>query len=164
MSPKTRATRPCAAPCFKIELEPSRLAGAAGVAWLLLACGGILGAAGLPLALRLAACLLLLIGSCRALAPFVWLWGTRAVRVLEGSARGELYVHTGKCGRRLPAIPAPGCQRVTGWLWILRFETPDGCLAVLIDASIQDPVAIRRLSRRLGWRSGRALLPSGPKV
>jgi hypothetical protein len=164
MSRKTPATRPCAAPCFKIELAPSRLAGAAGVAWLLLACSGILGAVGLPLALRLAASLVVLIASYRALARFVWLRGTGAVRTLEGTARGELFVHLGECGRRLPAIPASGCQRVAAWLWILRFQTPDGCLAVLIDASIQDPVAIRRLARRLGWRSGRALLPSGPKV
>src|SRR5687767_10792678 len=121
MSRKTRVTLPCAAPCSRLELKPSRLAGAVGVTWLLMASGAVMGAAALPWPVRLGVGMVVLIGSCSALARFVGLRGAKAIRAVEWSPGNEIYVHIGNPGRRLPAIPVSNGQRLGTRLWIVRF-------------------------------------------
>jgi hypothetical protein len=95
----------------------------------------------------------------RVVRRFVLLCGPGSLRAVEWNARGDLLVQTGS-GHRLAAVPARGCRQYGIGLWILRFDTTSGAVSALLDTGLQDPVAMRRLSRRLGWgAAGHSGLP-----
>lgn len=153
MSRKTRARRRSAAPsCNRIEFVPSRRAAAAWLCWLSLAFI-LIWSADLPAVLRAVLCLPLAV-ALATLRRFVFLNGARAVRALKWSAEGKYFVRLGGSPRWLPATPAR-CFRYGPGLWILNFVTPVGIRGLLVDSALQEPRALRRLSRGLDWGSGR---------
>jgi hypothetical protein len=156
MSRKTRARRRSAAPsCDQIEFIPSRRAAAAWLCWLSLALI-LVWNTDLATVLRLALCLPLA-GALPTLRRFVFLRGPRAVRALKWTADGNYFARLGGSPRWLPATPER-CRRYGPGLWILNFETPVGICGLLVDSALQEPRALRRLSRGLDWgsRSDRA--------
>ena len=153
MSRKTRARRRSAAPsCNRIEFVPSRRVAAAWLCWLNLALI-LVWSADLPAALRLALCLPLAVAPA-TLRRFVFLRGSRAVRALKWSADGNYFVRLGSSLRWLPATPQR-CFRYGPGLWILNLVTPVGIRGLLVDSAVQEPRALRRLSRGLDWGSRR---------
>lgn len=89
-----------------------------------------------------------------ALRRFVWLRGSRALRALEWPANeGEYQVLLGPSGRRLAAFP-DDCRQYGLQFWMLRFQTAEGAVQILVDARYQDAQALRRLGRRLFVDSG----------
>jgi hypothetical protein len=151
-------------PCGRLELAPSRAWAIGWTAWLLLAVSAILAAAALPWAIRITLSAALILHAWFWLRRTVWLRGVRALRAVEWSAGPLFVVEAGERARRLTAIPAPGCQRYGARLWILRFDTPEGRLGAVVDASMLEPRASRRLARHLALYRRGELLPSRPKV
>jgi hypothetical protein len=141
---------------------PSRLVNAIWLAWLAAAVA-LVGQAALPAPWQLAIIAAVLAITVIPIRRQVFLRGDRAVRALEWSAAepGSYYVRLGPSARRLTASPG-ACQRYGPYLWVLRFETSEGLVQLLIDARRQDPRATRRLACRLfgtranPGRSGRA--------
>ena len=130
----------------------------------MLAVSAILAAAALPWAIRFSLSAALILHGWFWLRRTVWLRGLRALRAVEWSAGPLFVVEAGEPARRLTAIPAPGCQRCGAHLWILRFDTPEGRLGAVVDASKLEPIASRRLARLLALCRRGELLPSRPKV
>lgn len=161
-SPKTRATRRCAArSCGQIEVIPSRRLAAAWLAWLgacvAVLSGGVEGGA----VARALLGLVLIAGNLAAIRGAVLLRGARAVRMLEWDETGEFRLRSeGDTGSRPAQLRSVSFRLGIAFL-VLWFATPDGYRVVLIDGGRQDPVAFRRLTRRL---SRGMLLPSRPKV
>jgi hypothetical protein len=150
MSPLTLARRPCAAPCDRLELAPSRRAALAFRSWAVLATTALAGASLPPWPIRILGGLLLILTTGRAVVRFVSLRGPRSLQAIEWGAGPGFLVRLGD-GRRLPAIAARGCRRYGIGLWVLRFDTISGPVAAVIDTRRQEPRSLRRLSRRLGW-------------
>ena len=150
MSPPTRARRPCAAPCDRLELTPSRRAALAWWSWAFIATAALAGASMLPWLVRILGGLLLIFITNRAVARFVALRDPRSLHAIEWGTESGLLVRLGS-GRRVPAVAARGCRRYGIGLWILRFDTLSGAVAVVIDTRLQEPRSLRRLSQRLGW-------------
>ena len=59
--------------------------------------------------------------------------GGRALRALEWNEQGAFLAVIGQPGRRLAAVADPASQRFGSWLWLLRFETAEGAIQVLLD-------------------------------
>ena len=166
MSPKIRATRrSAAASCNRIEFAPSRLAAGVWLGWLVCAALAAF-AADLAWVWRASIAISVLVAGGRTVWRCVLLRGPRAVRALEwqeppgGPARFFLWL--GEPARRLPAVPQ-GCRRYGVFIWVLRFETAEGVRQLLVNTACQEPVALRRLSRRLDWDTGTAFGASGGK-
>jgi hypothetical protein len=161
-SPTTRATRRSAARCCgRIEIVPSRRLAAGWLLWLACCLGALLGGNTLPWALRIALGLVLVALNLPALRLAVLLQGARAVRVIEWDEAGQFFI---RAARETP--PARATLRTASFrlgiaFLALWFSTPAGLRLVLIDGGRQDPIAFRRLSRRLARGE---LIPSGPKV
>ena len=157
MSPKIRATpHSAAASCNRIDFVASRLAAAAWLCWL--ACAVLVTLfADLAWIFRLSIAFSVAVAGRRAVWRYVLLRGPGAVRALEwvdpGGAPVQFYLWLGKPARRLAAIPR-GCRRYGAFLWILRFDTAEGTRQLLVNPACQEPVTLRRLSRRLDWDSG----------
>jgi hypothetical protein len=150
MFPTTRDRRPCAAPCDRLELTPSRRAALAWWSWAIVATAALASAAALPWLVRILGGLLLILVTGRAVERFVSLRGPRSLHAIEWGTNPGFLLLLGN-GRRLPAVAARGCRRYGIGLWILRFDTISGPVAALVDTRLQEPRALRRLSRRLGW-------------
>ena len=158
MSPKTRVTpHSAAASCNRIDFIPSWLAAGIWLGWLLCASLSTL-AADLAWPLRLSIAIPVVALGSRAVWRFVLLRGAGAVRALEwfepAGGPAQFFLWLGQPARRLPAVPR-GCRRY-GSFWVLRFETAEGIRQLLVNTGCQEPVALRRLSRRLEWDTGAA--------
>lgn len=132
----------------RLEFVPSRRLGVAWLAWLMTAAALILFS---QLPGWLAAILIVSVSGAGgfALWRYVFLRGARALRRLEWPGEeGTYHVALGLSGRRLAAMPE-GCRRYTLHLWLLRFQTGEGPVQILVDTGRQDPKALRRLARRL---------------
>jgi uncharacterized membrane protein YphA (DoxX/SURF4 family) len=157
MSPKIRATPPsAAASCNRIDFVASRVA--AGAWWCWLGCAAVVTiTADLAWVLRLSIAVLAVASGSQAVRRHILLRGPCAVRALEwqesAGAPVRFYLWLGEPARRLPAIPH-GCRRYGAFLWLLRFDTAEGTRQLLVNPACQEPVALRRLSRRLDWDSG----------
>jgi hypothetical protein len=153
MSRKTRARRPSAASsCERIEFVASRRAALLWLCWLSLAACLVWCSALSP-----GSCVLLclpLLWSVGSLWRFALLRGPRAIHALKWTGDGRYFVRLGFSARWLPAIPQ-GCLRYGARLWILGFVTPVGFRSLLVETGIQEPRALRRLSRGLDWCHGR---------
>lgn len=104
----------------------------------------------LPWPVRILGGLLMVLVTGRAVKRFISLRGPGSLRAIEWGTGHGFLVLLGS-GHRLPAVVARGCRRYGIGLWILRFDTISGPVAVLIDTRLQEPRSLRRLSRRLGW-------------
>jgi hypothetical protein len=119
--------------------------------------GGVAG----PAPLRALFGLGLVAANLPAIRGSVLLRGTRAVRMLEWDEEGQFHLRRGPGSRPVPATWKAASFRLGIAFFGLWFSTPDGLRCVLIDGGIQDPVAFRRLGRRLARGM---LIPSRPKV
>ena len=144
---KIPATRPCAAPCRRIDLVASPRLAAAWFIWLAATCAVVLFAVALPLLARVAICFAVATANVYSVGVCVLLRGRRAIRAIAWE-QGELTVLLGATRTPIPALLAPGSFRL-GWLIVLRLQTSDGLRAVLIDGARQDISAFRLLCRRL---------------
>lgn len=110
------------------------------------------------------------IAGIRCVREFVLLQGQHAVRAIEWTEAGEFIVCLGDSFARHAATLAPGSFRIGVRRWVLRFETPTGRRAVLVEAGAGDPRSFRRLSRHLArlvpgsGRSRRPAVTIRPKV
>lgn len=122
------------------------------LAWLTLSTAAIAVSGALPWPVRV------IMGVVVALAVAGTLWrvmalrGPRALRAVEWTGEGRFTVRVGEWRRRLPAIPGARCLRYGARLWILRFETPEGVLAAVVDATRLEPAASRSFCRCLEAR------------
>jgi len=149
MSPKIPVTRPCAAPCRRIEIVASRRIAAAWVLWASSICAVVWFAVDLPWLVRGTLVLATAGSNASSLCRCVLLLGSQSVRVLEWQEQGEFTVLLGDDHAAHPAALAAGSFRLGGLL-ALRFAVPGGLRAVLIDGNRQEPRAFRRLCRHLG--------------
>ena len=156
MSPPIPDTPPCVANCFRIDLNPSRLAAALWHGWLALVCVVVLFAVALPWLVRFALCLAVCLPGVRCIRSFVLLTGMHAVRRIEWSEETGFGVCLGPQLTRHPATLAAGSFRVGVQVWVLRFSTPAGLCPVLIAGGVQDADGFRRLSRCLTMHRRRA--------
>jgi hypothetical protein len=133
--------------------------------WLVVCCAALLGGTALPWTIRVALGLVLIAVNLPILRMGVLLRGSRAVRTLEWNEEERFYIgsvlRAGFDPQPLPALLLPGSFRLGIAFLVLWFSTPAGLRVVLIDGGRQDPVAFRRLSRRLARVE---LIPSRPKV
>lgn len=150
MPPKTRASRRSAARFrYRIEFVPSGRLALALLVWLGLACAHVYANVALPATSRIAL-IALLASTVSFIRRFVWLQGRRSIRALEWAGQDRFQIRLGNGGRRLPAIPE-GCRRYGPGIWLLYFRTSEGRLGLAVDTRIQEPAALRRLSRSLDW-------------
>ena len=165
MSQPIPDTLPCVAYCFRIDLNPSRLAAALWLAWLALAGAVAVSASALPWLLRFAVCLAVWLPGVRCVRSFILLAGPHSVRSIEWSEEGDFAVCLGPQRALEPATLAEGSFRLGAQWWVLRFITPRGLRPVLIAGRVQDDEGFRRLSRcltaHLRRASGRG---AGPTV
>jgi hypothetical protein len=164
-------TPPCVAYCFRIDLNPSRVAAALWFAWLLLVGVVVVCAVALPGIVRITLCLAVWLPGIRCIRSFVLLAGAQAVRSIEWSEEGDFGVRLGPQLTRHAATLAAGSFRWGVQIWVLKFMTPVGLRPVLIAGGVQDAESFRRLSRclttHLHRASGRAVAPAvtiRPKV
>ena len=169
MSPKTPATRRCAAPCRRIDLVASPRLAAAWLIWLGAGCAVVLFAVALPLLARIAICFALVAANVRSVAVCVLLRGRKSVRAIDWE-QVEFTVQLGATPAPVPALLASGSFRL-GWLIVLRLQTSGGMRSVLIDGARQEISAFRLLCRRLKAAKtavpgvpGSATVTIGPKV
>jgi len=125
-------------------------------------CSVIWFAVAVPWSLRAALCLAVISFNTVGIRRCVLLLGSDAVRALEWLEPGEFTVRLGVTREALPAMLAGGSFRLGG-LVVLRFQTPRGMRAVLIDGGRQEIRAFRRLCRRL-CEAGRGAKPAVPGV
>jgi hypothetical protein len=170
MSPKIPVTRPCAAPCTRIDLADSSRCAALWIGWLVIVCAVVLLAVALPLRTRIAICAVLGVTNACAVRRCVLLRGAHAVRALEWVEQGDIGVLLGAARVAQPATIARGSFRLGGLL-VLRLRTSSGMRSVLIDGARQPAREFRRLCRRVDLRrtggSGRSREPADtirPKV
>jgi hypothetical protein len=150
MSQPIPAAQRCAASsCNRIDLIPSRLAAGACLAWLALACVVTGFGVALPSPVRAAACAVVALAGLHAVRTFVLLRGRRAVRAIEWTGSGEFFVYLGMSPVPQPALLANGTFRLGARFWVLRFTTPSGPRAVLVEEAAGGVRAFRRLSRCL---------------
>lgn len=172
MSRPIPATQRCAvSSCNRIELIPSRLAAGAGLAWLALTCGVVWFGVALPSPVRAAICAAVALAGFYSVRTLVLLRGLRAVRAIEWTGSGEFFVYLGMSATPQPASLANGSFRLGERFWVLRFTTPSGPRAVLVEEAVGSVHAFRRLSRCLGGhirrgsgRSSRPAVTIRPKV
>jgi hypothetical protein len=152
-------------------LIPSRLAAGACLAWLALACGVTWFGVALPTPARAAICAVVALSGFHAVRTFVLLRGPRAVRTIEWTGSGEFFVYLGMSSAPQPALLANGSFRLGVRFWVLRFTTPSGPRAVLVEEAAGGGQAFRRLSRCLighirrgSGRSSRPAVTIRPKV
>jgi hypothetical protein len=152
-------------------LIPSLFAASAWFAWLALACTVTWFAVTLPWVVRFTICATVAAAGVRGLQAFVLLRGPRAVRAIEWTEAGELFVCLGATLARFPATLANGSFRLGLRIWVLRFETSAGLRSVLVEEAPPAACAFRRLSRCLNGHmrrgSGRYRQPAvtiRPKV
>ena len=107
----------------------------------------------------------------RGLRTFVLLKGPHAVRAIEWNEEGDLFVCLGATVAPFPASLAKGSFRMGLRFWVLRFATPVGTRAVLVEEVGRASIAFRRLSRclnghlrRASGRSRRPAVTIQPKV
>jgi hypothetical protein len=130
--------------------------------WVVACLGGLLGGVDGPLPARAALGLVLVTANLSALRRTVLLRGARAVRRLDWDEAGRFQLQLGSDPAELvPAVLRPASFRLGIAFLVLWFSTPRGRRVVLVDGGRQDPVAFRRLARRLARGM---LIPSGPKV
>ena len=115
----------------------------------------------MPMTARFALGLGLVAANIPAIRAAVLLRGPRAVRRLEWDGEGRFWVTLGNESESHPATLSSASFRPGIAFLVLWFATPAGTRVVLIDGGRQDPVAFRRLSRRLARGM---LIPSAPKV
>jgi hypothetical protein len=144
---KIPASRPCAAPCRRIDLVASSRLAAAWFIWLAGACAVVLFAVALPLLARIAICFALATANVPSIGACVLLRGRKSVRAIAWE-QAEFTVQLGAMREPVPALVAPGSFRL-GWLIVLRLKTSGGMRAVLIDGGRQELSAFRLLCRRL---------------
>jgi hypothetical protein len=134
---------------------------AAWLLWLLVCLAMVAGAVALPATPRVVFGLVLFAANIPAIRGAVLLRGPRAIRVLEWDEEGRFRVRLAGDRETRTATLHPASLRLGIAFLVLRFSTRAGSRVVLIDGGLQDPVAFRRLSRRL---SRAMLIPSRPKV
>lgn len=140
---------------------PSRRLAAAWVLWLVACLAVLSGGIDLPPGARIALGLVLIAFNIPTIRVAVLLRGPRAVRMLEWDGEGRFQIGRQAGAGVWPASLHPASFRLGSVFHVLWFATPAGLRVVLIDGGVQDPVAFRRLSRRLARGM---LIPSGPKV
>jgi hypothetical protein len=152
-------------------LIPSRVATGAWFAWLALACCVTWFGVALPPLVRLAICAAVAVTGLHGLRSFVLLRGPRAVRAIEWTDSGELFVFLRRSPERHPAALANGSFRLGERFWVLRFTTAAGSRAALVEEATDGAQTFRRLSRCLAGHvrrgSGRSTRPAvtiRPKV
>jgi hypothetical protein len=152
-------------------LIPSRLAAGASFAWLALACAVTWFGVALPSPVRAAICAAVALAGFHAVRTFVLLRGPRAVRTIEWTESGEFFVYLGMSTAPQPASLANGSFRLGVRFWALRFITPSGPRAVLVEEAPVGAPTFRRLSRCLighirrgSGRSSRPAVTIRPKV
>jgi hypothetical protein len=118
-----------------------------------------LAATAIPFAIRAGLCLLLASLVGQAVRRYILLEYRVSLRTVEWVAGLGYFVRTGDRAR-LAAVPTRACRRYGQGLWLLNFDTSAGRVIALVDTRLQDPQALRRLGRRLGWGSaGHSGLP-----
>jgi hypothetical protein len=120
--------------------------------WILLVCAVTVFALALPAWMRVAVCIAVVIANLLCLSQFILLRGRRALRAIEWAEDSGFTAVIGPHAKRLPAQLAAGSFRLGLWLVVLRLRTPKGLCKVLIDGSVQDPVAFRALCLHLAFR------------
>lgn len=120
---------------------------------------------------RVTICAVVALAGWHAVRTFVLLRGPRAVRAIEWTGSGELFVYLGMSPEPQPASLANGSFRLGVRFWVLRFATPFGTRAVLVEEAAAADRAFRRLSRCLmghirrgSGRSSRPAVTIRPKV
>jgi hypothetical protein len=111
--------------------------------------------------LRVALCAGLVAVNLRALEATVLLRGARGIRGLRWRGDTRFRLRPAGSTASLPATLRAASFRLGFVFLVLWFATPAGGRTVVVDAGCQDPVAFRRLCRRLARGE---LLPSRPKV
>ena len=165
--------RPICAGAFsnRIDLVPSVFAASMWIAWLSVTCAVCWFAVALPGLARLVICVAISIAGFRGLHAFVLLRGPQAIRAIEWNEEGSLSVCLGATHAKYPATLAKGSFRLGLRFWVLRFSTPVGPRAVLVEEGRRTSCAFRRLSRclngqlrRASGRAGRPAVTMPPKV
>jgi hypothetical protein len=153
MFPKTQSSRRCAAlSSNRLEVRPSRRAGALIVAWL--ACAGtvVLAGVALPVVARTVICVALGATGISGMRRGVLAVGPAGVRAIEWDEAGWT-LRAGPGRVPLRAVLAPGGYWLGRKMLFLRFRSANGVHSVLLDADRHDPAAFRRLVRRAGGGS-----------
>jgi hypothetical protein len=119
------------------------------LAWLTLACIVTWFAVALPWPARLAVCAAMATAGIRGVREFVLLMGPYAIRAIEWTEEGEFFLCLGGNVGRHPAMLENGSFRLGTRRWLLRFATPTGRRAALVESSTRDPRSFRRLCRCL---------------
>jgi len=124
-------------------------------------CLVILTAVALPLPARVGICLALATPALLAIRSGLLLRGRSAVVSLQWGAQGWR-AGFGPWQTEMPVTIRTGSFRLGEVVMVLWVEACDGIHAVCIDANRQNPEAIRRLCRRLGWSPRQPPTEPGP--
>ena len=158
MCPTIPATRPCAAPCKRIDLIASPRLAAAWLLWVAAVCAVVLFAVACPLPARIVICLVLATANARSARACALLRGRGSVRAIDWE-QGEFTLLLGAAPTPVRAQLARGSFRLGGLL-ALWFKTSAGMRAVLIDGPRQEKATFRLLCRRLA--DGQTAVPGVP--
>jgi len=133
----------------RIDLVPSCRAATFAVCWLAVVCGALIWAVALPLPARIGLCVAIATPALASIRSCLLLKGKRAVRTLDWGAGWRAGIGAG--ATETCVTLRPGSFRVGRAFLLLWLTSCDGIHGVFIDAERQDPVAFRRLCRRLHW-------------